>query len=181
MGAAAGILAFIAAWALLGAGTTRYDPTREAISRLAATGASTRWAMTAGLVALGAGMGLYGVALRPSPVWLLPVANGITALAVAALPLDAGYDTAHGVAAGLGYMTLAAIPAAVTGGRPAAVAVSVVSALCLLASVLVDRDGLFQRAGLTVAHLWVVLSAMRTVPMSSSTTPRAPGSAARPR
>lgn len=127
--------------------------------------------MTAALVALGVGMALYGLTLRPSPVWRLAVANGVTALAVAALPLDAGYDTAHGVAAGLGYFTLAAIPAAVGGRRPLPVAVTVVSALCLLASVLVERDGLFQRAGLTVAHLWVVVNALRA-PTGSPLTDR---------
>jgi hypothetical protein len=146
---------------VLGARTDGYDATREAISRLAASGASTRGAMTTGLVALGAGMALYGLTLRPRRVWLLPVANGVTALVVASLPLDAGYDTAHGAAAGLGYVTLAAIPAAVGAGRSLPVAVSLLSGTCLLASVLVDRDGLFQRAGLTVAHLWVVASVLR--------------------
>ena len=136
--------------------------------------------MTAALVALGGGMAAYGLSLRPSPVWLLPVANGVTALAVAALPLDAGYDTAHGLAAGLGYLTLAAVPAAVGGWRPVPIAVTAVSALCVLASVLVEHDGLFQRAGLTAAHLWVVVSALRA-PRSSSTTPGAQGHAARPR
>lgn len=176
----AGPLVFVAAWALLGARTEGYDPARQAISRLAATGAPTRWAMTAALVALGAGMALYGLALRPRAVWLLPVANGAATLAVAALPLGAGHDTAHGVAAAAGYATLAAIPLAVGGRRPLPVAVSVVSAGCLLASVLVPLDGLFQRAGLTLAHAWVVLTAPRA-PTSSSTTPSAPGPAARPR
>lgn len=164
----------------MGAGAERYDPTRDAISRLAALGAPTRPAMTAGLVALGVGMGLYGAALRPDPLWVLPVANGLTALAVAALPLGGGVDTAHGVAAALGYVTLAAIP--VAGARRtnrwswASVVIGAASGACLLASVLLDRHGLFQRVGLTVAHGWVVVSALHLLrsPTSSSRTPPAP-------
>ena len=65
VGAIAGPVAFVTAWAALGAGAGGYDPARDAISRLAALGAPTRPAMTAGLLALAAGMGLYGVkALR---------------------------------------------------------------------------------------------------------------------
>ncbi len=143
--------------------------------------------MTAGLVALGVGMGLYGVAMRPDPLWVLPVANGLTGLAVAALPLGGGVDTAHGVAAAVGYLTLAAIP--IAGARRAgrwaraSVAVGALSGLCLFASVLLDRDGLLQRAGLTVAHAWVVVSALRLLrsPTSSSRTPPAPAPAGPPR
>ncbi|HET7718631.1 MAG TPA: DUF998 domain-containing protein [Acidimicrobiales bacterium] len=176
-------MAFVTAWAALGAGAGGYDPTRDAISRLAALGAPTRPAMTAGLVALAAGMGLYGVALRPRPGWLLPVANGVVTLAVAALPLGGRFDAAHGVAAALGYATLAAIPA-VVGRRPLSIAIGLVSALCLLLTVLTDdRDGLFQRLGLTVAQAWVVLSALALVrsPTPSSTTPPAPAPAGRRR
>ena len=139
--------------------------------------------MTAGLLALAAGMGLYGVALRPRPAWLLPVANGVITLAVAALPLGGRTDGAHGVAAALGYVTLAAIPA-VVGRRPLSVAIGLVSALCLLLTVLADdRDGLFQRLGLTVAQAWIVVSALRLLrsPTPSSTTPPAPAPAGRRR
>ena len=178
----------MAAWAVLGATAERYDPTRDAISRLAALGAPTRPVMTAGLVGLGAGMALYGVALRPDPWWPLPVANGITALAVAALPLGGTVDDAHGAAATLGYLTLAAIPVVAGRRLPAgwarlSVATGAVSGLCLLASGLVAHDGLFQRLGLTVAHLWVAVSALGLLrsPTSSSTTRPARGPASRRR
>lgn len=166
-------MAFVTAWAALGATTEGYDPIRDAISRLAALGAPTRPAMSAGLVALGAGMALYGVALRPDPAWPLPVANGVTAVAVAGLALGGTVDTAHGIAAALGYTTLAAIPIAV-GRRPLPAAIGVLSGACLLASLLVDQDGLFQRLGLTVAHAWIVVSAAGLLrgPTSPSTTPR---------
>jgi hypothetical protein len=171
---------FVTAWAVLGAGARGYDPTRKAISRLAALGAPTRPGMTAGLVALGAGMALYGLARRPDPVWILPVANGLTALVVAALPLGGGADTAHGLAATVGYVTLAAIPVvSARGVSPArarfSVATGVTTALCLAASALGNRAGLFQRLGLTTTHVWVVVSALSLLrsPTSSSTTPPA--------
>ena len=176
-------MAFVTAWAALGAGAGGYDPTRDAISRLAALGAPTRPAMTAGLLALAAGMGLYGVALRPRSVWALPVANGVLTLAVAALPLGGRFDGAHGIAAALGYVTLAAIPA-VVGRRPLSVAIALVSALCLVLTVLADdRDGLFQRLGLTVAQAWVAVSALGLLrsPTPSSTTPPAGARAGRRR
>lgn len=132
--------------------------------------------MTAGLVALGAGMGAYGLALRPRPAWLLPVANGVITLGVAAFPLDGDYDTVHGVAASLGYVTLAAVPAVVGRRRPLPVAVSVVSGICLLLTTVATRDGLFQRLGLTVAQAWIVVNALGMLrsPTPSSTTPPAP-------
>lgn len=176
-------MGFVSAWATLGAGAGGYDSTRDAISRLAALGAPTRPAMTGGLLALAAGMGLYGVALRPRPVWLLPVANGLITLAVAALPLGGRNDGAHGVAAALGYVTLAAIPA-VVGRRPLSIAIGLVSGLCLLLTVLTgDRDGLFQRLGLTVAQAWIVVSALALLrsPTPSSTIPPAAAPAGRRR
>ena len=173
-----GPVTFIAAWAVLGATAEGYDPTRHPISRLATLGARTRPAMTAALVVLGTGMVLYGLALRPDRAWLLPVVNGATAFAVAALPLGGGQDTAHGVAAALGYVTLAAIPVAVGRRSARSVIVGLIAAACLAATVVVARDGLYQRVGLTVAHLWVVVNALaaRPAPRSSSTTPpgRAP-------
>jgi hypothetical protein len=179
-----GPAAFVAAWGVSGARADRYDPTREAISRLAALGAPTRPVMTAGLVALGAGMALYGLAIRPHPTWPLAVANGATALAVAALPLAGSVDTAHGVVATLGYLTLAAIPVvAARGVRPAwaglSVAVGALSGACLLASALVDRAGLFQRIGLTTTHLWIVISSLSLLrsPRSWSTIVPVRGSA----
>lgn len=179
-------MAFAAAWALLGGRAEDYDPIRDAISDLAALGVPTRPGMTAGLLALGTGMAAYGVALRPSRAWVLPVANGMTAVAVAALPLGGAYDNAHGVAAGLGYATLAAIP--VLGARQLrsvwaaiSVATGLVSGLCLLTSVLVPRDGLFQRLGLTVAHLWVVVSAVGLLRRGAQSSNRPPRCLARKR
>jgi hypothetical protein len=171
----AGPVTFIVAWAALGATAEGYDPTRQAISRLAELGVGTRPAMTAALVVLGAGMVLYGLAMRHQEWWPLPVANGLATLAVAALPLGGTVDTAHGVAAAVGYATLAAIP--MMRGTRLAVLVGLACGACLLASVLVAPDGLFQRLGLTVGHLWVIATAVGLLrsPTSSSTARRAPG------
>ena len=138
--------------------------------------------MTAGFLLLGAGMALYGWALRPDPAWGLPVVNGAITLAVAALPLDGSYDTAHGIAAGLGYLTLAAVPVAV-GRRPLAIVIGLVAGLCLLLTLALDRDGLFQRLGLTVAQGWIAVSALGRLrsPRRSSKPPRARARAGRRR
>lgn len=173
LGGVIGPAAFVAAWAILGARAPGYSPTEDAISRLAASGASTQAAMTTGFVVFGVGLPLFGSALRralPGPAWVLATATGIATLGVAATPLGSpAGDTLHGVFAGLGYATLAAVPLA--AARPLAargrrrwaqwsVATSVASAAFLAATVLGSRHGLFQRAGLTVADVWIVATAV---------------------
>lgn len=189
-------MVFVAAWAVLGARAETYDPTRDVISRLAAVEAAARPVMTVALVTLGVGMVLYSGALRRAvagPAWAVALANGLVTLAVAGLPLGSTYDTPHGVAAGLGYATLAAIPAVASGRMAAgqgtgwaaasAVVITLVSGLCLLASVAGWRNGLFQRLGLTLAQAWVVASAISLArsPTTSSTPPPARGGAGRRR
>ena len=96
----------------------------------------------------------------------------LATLAVALLPLTrepgGGQDVAHAVAAGIGYIGMAVSPllggAALRRlGRPRAAALStlvgVVSACALVASLVVDRSGLFQRLGLTVVDAWYVVMA----------------------
>ncbi|MDQ6727046.1 MAG: DUF998 domain-containing protein [Actinomycetota bacterium] len=196
-GGIVGPAVFVTAWAVLGARADGYDPTRDAISRLAAIGAGSRPLMTAALVTLGAGMVLYSGALRThlddGSAWVAALANGAFTLAVAAVPLGSGHDVVHGVAAGLGYATLAAIPVLATHGpdrlRPttawAAVstAAGVVSAVCLALTLAGARSGLFQRLGLTAGQAWVVASAVSLArrPTTSSTTGPDRGSAGPPR
>lgn len=168
----AGPAVFVTAWAVLGGRTEGYDPTRDAISRLAARHATTRPVMTAALVGLGAGMALYSVTLRSrlgGPAWISALANGVVTLGVAALPLGSGYDTVHGIAAGAGYATLAAVPVlaaprlsgpgrAGRGWAAASTAVGTVSGVLLATSLTGWRSGLFQRLGLTLAQSWVVVA-----------------------
>lgn len=190
-----GPTAFVTAWAILGATKPGYDPTRDAISRLAASGSSSRPAMTAALVVLGTGMALYSATLRTrlgGPAWIAAAANAVTTWSVAAFPLGSTSDTGHGIAAGLSYATLAAIPLLAAPrfagrGQPewarAAAAAGILSMLCLGASLAGGRDGLFQRLGLTATQIFVVASAISLAkgPTSSSTTPQARGVAGRRR
>ncbi|MGI8983840.1 MAG: hypothetical protein ACR2HM_04805, partial [Acidimicrobiales bacterium] len=106
----------------------------------------------------------------------LPGANGAITLAVATLPRVGRGDTAHGSAAAAGYLTLAAVPVVVGRRRLLPAAVSTLSGACLLLTVVADRDGLFQRLGLTVAQAWIVVSALGLLrsPTASPPTPPAP-------
>lgn len=162
---------FITAWAIQGARTSNYSPIEDAISQLAAVGAPTRPGMTAGFITFGVGVSLYGFTLHrilPGPAWAFAVATGLATLGVAALPLDAGVDTAHGVAAGLGYATLAAVPLAAAPyiygrtSKAAALVAGMASAGLLIATTVVDgRHGFLQRAGLTIADVWIAATAAK--------------------
>lgn len=100
---------------------------------------------------------------------MLVAATGVSTLAVAATPLDrSGFvDQLHSVAAGTGYVTLAAVPLAARAAltrrgfaRHGAVgaALSVVSGVSLVVSLMIEQTGLLQRVGLTVVDLWLVAS-----------------------
>lgn len=165
--------AFIAAWAIGGLTTSRdYSPIDDAISRLAAVGADSRPLMTVGFITFGLGLGAYAIALRRAlsgRAWVTAALTGTATLAVAALPLDhsSAVDRWHGVAAGIGYVTLAATP--LLARRPlldvgrhrlanAGLAAAIVSAISLALSLVVDANGLFQRLGLTATDLWIISS-----------------------
>jgi hypothetical membrane protein len=168
-----GPAAFVGAWAVLGRRLPGYDPTQDAISRLAADGAPDAAWMSAGFVAFGIGVPLFGLALRDAldgPAWTTAVATGVATLGVAAFPLDgwAG-DGPHNLAAGIGYVTLAATPLLAAaplrrlGHRRAAIGSRVVgtAALVSLALTTVDEhSGLFQRIGLTLGDAWLVVAAV---------------------
>jgi hypothetical membrane protein len=174
LGAVCGVLgptAFVAGWAVNGACTPGYDPLTDAISRLAAEGAATRGAMTACFVAFGVLVPVWARTLaraldRPALGPVVTVA-GLATLAVAALPLtEQGgqlQDAGHAAAALTGYVAMAATPlvaarALQPGPRRASVAVGVVSASALLASVVTGSGGA-QRLGLTVVDAWHVVVA----------------------
>jgi hypothetical protein len=168
-----GPAAFVTAWAVLGARMQGYDPTTDAISRLAADGAPYQAGMTAGFVTFGVGVPLFAMALRNAltgPAWMTAAATGLATLGVAALPLDgwAG-DPAHAVAAGIGYVTLAATPLlaagplADLGHRRAASAsrvIGIAALACLAGTTGAERSGLLQRLGLTLGDLWLVAAAV---------------------
>ena len=173
-GGVAGPAGFVGAWVVAGALTERYSPVNDAISRLAAVHAPQRGIMTAGFVTFGVAVPLFGLALRdhlPGPAWMSAVGTGLATLGVAALPLDVSpaVDAAHGVAATAGYVTLAAVPLFAArplarlgfrGAAAASAATGAASALCLAATVIGSRHGLFQRAGLTLGDAWVAATAV---------------------
>ncbi len=173
-GGIVGPVAFISAWLVGGAEHGGgYSPVDDAISRLAAIGASSRPIMTAGFVGFGVAVPVYAMALKaavPGPAWKTAVATGAATLAVAAFPLDTSstIDQVHAAMAALGYVTLAATPLlaarplAVAGHRRAAslsVAVGVGSGLCLVGTLAGPAHGLLQRIGLTLGDAWLISSA----------------------
>jgi hypothetical protein len=185
-----GPVAFVGAWSLAGRSARHYSATQDAISRLAGTGAPTRVAMTAGFVVFGVGVPVYSRALRAAldgPAWMTAFATGIATLGVAAAPLGAPTrDTVHGCFATAGYVTLAATPLLAArsfarAGRPtwarASMFTGIVSGASLLATVAGPAHGLFQRLGLGVVDVWIVVSALeilrtgRALTHSSSSDP----------
>jgi hypothetical protein len=177
---ACGVLApacFVTAWAVCGALRAGYDPAEQAISQLARVGTPGRLGMTAGFVGFGALLPVFaprlpallgaGPALR-----VAATVAGVSTLAVAALPLQevegGPGDAWHAVAAGVGYLamaaspSLAAVPLWVGGRRTAAAASASIGALsagALVASVTVGPTGLWQRVGLGVVDAWFAVVA----------------------
>jgi len=160
-------VAFASAWAVTGASTPGYSPVRDAISRLAATDAPHRGWMTAGFVAFGLGVTSYSVVeMRRSvdgPAWLAAAGAGLATIGVALTPLGPGdSNPGHWAFAGAGYLGVALAPLLATPRTRWSVAAGGVAAACLIATTVGDDvSGLFQRTGLTVAHTWIVASALR--------------------
>lgn len=173
VGGVVGPVGFVSAWLIGSLTTPGYSMAQDAISRLAATGADTKWLMNAGFVVFGLGVPAFGLALRAriaGSAWIAAVVSGLATLGVAALPLDVSdtVDLAHGASATLGYLSitalplLAAAPLARAGAAVAAKASRVAgaaSALCLAATLAGPAHGLFQRLGLLIGDAWIVVTA----------------------
>ena len=114
LGGVIGPVVFVVSWTVAGATTAGYSSVDNAISDLAAVGASTHVIMTVALVTFGLGLIAFGAALREAfggPAWIAAVATGICTLAVAATPLEGwSGDDVHAVFASLGYVAIVAIP-----------------------------------------------------------------------
>lgn len=144
----------------------------DAISELARQGTTTQLGMTAGFIAFSVGVGGFAYALKEAfgtgPAAAAVVSAAAT-LGVAATPLGTPPgESMHFLAAGAGYLSLSAIPALAAASLPRrsrriAVAVSVIAGASLVSSALVPDhwDGLFQRLGLTVVDVWLVVTALR--------------------
>jgi hypothetical membrane protein len=173
-GGVIGPVAFVAAWVVTGFATDGYSPVHDPISDLAAVDAPHRWWMTAGFVVFTGGLVAYGLALRArqgGPAWIAAVITGLATLGVAALPLDHSntVDTAHGIAAGTGYVALGstALLSAQVLARNGAIAwarfgvVIGIATLGALALTLTgSATGLWQRVGLTTGDVWIVATAL---------------------
>ena len=177
IGGLVGPALFAGAWLVGSSISPGYSMIDDPISRLAAVGADTRALMTVGFIGFGLGLPVYAVALRRTvggPAWITAAATGLATLAVAALPLDhsSQIDMWHGIAATIGYVTLAATP--VLAARPlwrgghrrlarfGGVAAAVSSVSLLLASTRLPT-GAFQRLGLTATDIWVATSAVAMI------------------
>jgi len=173
VGGIVGPVAFVTAWVVGGLITPGFSFVDDAISQLAASGAETQWLMTAGLVAFGVGVPLFGVALRevlPGPAGGFAIVCGAATLAVACLPIDvtSTVDGLHGVAAVIGYLAIALLPLVAsfalckTGhdlrGKVAAY-VGLIAGMLLFLVPIPGINGLAQRAGLLVGDLWIVTTA----------------------
>jgi hypothetical membrane protein len=173
----AGPVAFVLGWLVNGLRTGGYDPLTDAISQLAREGAPTRTSMTLAFVAFGVLVPLWAgtLARELGAPALRPVVStaGLATLAVAAIPLsrDPGgaQDLLHAVAAGTGYVAMALTPLVAaaalrrSGHRAAAaasVAVGLVAGCALVATLLADGSGGFQRLGLTAVDAWHVAAAV---------------------
>ena len=169
LGGVVGPAAFVGAWAVGGVVADGYHSVEDAISRLAAVGATTRPLMTTGFVVFGAGMAGFAAGLRSAlegPAWGAALVAGCCTVGVAAVPLDGGRDALHGALAGAGYLALLAVPLLAARSldkhRGAAVATAAAAGACLAASVAVEGpNGLWQRLGLTLLDVWVAATALR--------------------
>jgi hypothetical membrane protein len=159
-----------------------YDPQRDTISALAGLGATNRWVMTVGLLGLGVCHVVTALALRPAARAgrALLAVGGVAPIAVGAFPLPAiGTSQAHRIAAGVGFLTLAAWPlfawrrdpSAPSALRPVASILAAVVLFGLLGWFAVELGGDGDRVGLTerlvagAQSLWplvVVLDSRRT-------------------
>lgn len=184
IGGIAGPFLFLAAWVISGAIDPGSSPLRTAISRLAAVGAPARPLMTVGLAAFAVGVLAYAAALRssvPGPAWKAAAATGVATLGVAGVPLGVTgtLNDVHAAVASAVYVSLVAIPLLAAqplanAGRGSSarlsVATGVLSLLCLVGAVLGFVPGLLQRLGLTLAHVWIIVSAVLLIQRADGPT-----------
>ena len=168
----------IGGWTLAASRQPDFSSVRDTISALAARGATDRWLMTSALAGLGVCHLLTAAGLRDARSAGRAVLGlgGAATVLVAAFPLPAeGGSAAHGVAAGVAFVSLATWPAfAWRRGAPAPLlrrgpALTGAAALLGLvgwfaASLGGDQVGLAERAAAGAQALWplaVVVTARR--------------------
>ncbi len=180
-----GPVAFVAAWSVGAFVNDRnLSAVDDAISQLAHVDSNTRWLMTAGFLVFGVAVGSFAFEARDAlgtAGAIALAATAVSTIAVAALPLGVSQriDALHGLAAGIGYVTLAAAPVAAArplcrrGERALAaggVAASAVAAVSLALSLGAEANGGLQRLGLTVVDIWIVATATRLATRGRTTS-----------
>lgn len=181
-GGVIGPIVFIAGWAMLGFEMPSYSVRSDPISELARSGVRTSSMMTLVFVFYGVSVAAYAMALRrwlAGRSWMAAAVNGVAALGVAATPLGSfSGDVAHAGFALLAYVALALLPFLASGeltgrARTRSKGISLfVGALLLLSLVGPDETrGLFQRAGLTLGDVWIVISAIAMIAPRSKRLP----------
>lgn len=174
-----GPVVFVSSWVVAGLRRDGYDPTEDAISRLAELGAPERWIVTTGIAAFGAACVLMALVLRDR--WSAArtssalLAAGLMSFAVALFPCSEGCpgegsftDIAHSIAAGGHYiaLVLAAVairwePSAPSSWGSASLGCAVLGGTALLLhGTGVGPNGLLQRVGLSVLDLWMMGTAV---------------------
>lgn len=171
-GGIVGPIVFVAGWSLLGTAVDGYSHIDDPISELARDGRSTQAIMTVVFVVFGLALIGYSVALRrwlAGRSWMPALANGTATIGVAASPLGSPVSNElHGVFAICAYLTLVGLPMMAAGEltgrhrrRSRWLGAAVFSMLMLSVFGPGSTDGLFQRAGLTIGDVWIVLTAIQ--------------------
>lgn len=172
-----GPLVFITSWAVSGAITKGYSPTRDHISDLAAVEAPTRPLMSFGFAIFTVALASAAGPLRREIGTPGSIALGVNAvvsagIALAPLGISPDGDRLHQVVAGAGYLALAALAPtaapALAKRHPtlakASLGVGAASLACLaLSLVSEDQSGLWQRAGITVTDAWLIAMGLLVV------------------
>ena len=174
LGGVLGPSVFVGAWLVGGSRLAGYSMVDDAISRLAAVDAPTRLLMSVGFVGFSVGVGTFSVSLGKHGFRKAGISAAIASMAtlgVAALPLNHSsmVDRLHGMAATVGYVSLAVTPLLASGplrrkgferSSKVSLLISLISAASLAATVAGPAHGLFQRLGLTASDLWLVAAGL---------------------
>jgi hypothetical membrane protein len=191
--AAAAPVVLVGGWSVAAAcQPAGYDPIRDTISSLAATGAPDRWVMTTALAAVGACYLVTAIGFRPARRLgrLVLALGGLGTLSVAAFPQsDTGNSGAHTAAAAVAFTALAAWPVfaarRVSGPVLLRVPASLVATVVMVGLVLWfvselhgSHRGLAERAAAGAESLWplaVVIAARLWVgPLAHPVPPAVP-------
>jgi len=172
-GAAWGPVVFIGCWLVGGLLLPGYSPVDDPISRLAAVEADSRPLMNFGLGAFAIGVGMASWPVRrilgPWAATALGL-NALMTIGVLATPLDLSpaTDIAHGIFAGIAYVSLASVGVLGSrwlGKRPSPartwLAIGLVTGAALALSATDLAPGLLQRLGLTTTDLALIRIGLR--------------------